>query len=761
MSLRSFADKSEPVAFDGSTVQTKGGGGHSGRGLFRRRFMTARGNTQRSTHAPPSMTSSDQSGTELDVDDMSSRSPFADKPEPVLDGHHSDPFAFEGSVFSIKEEENHNRKRRKIFRRNFLATRDNTRQNTYARLPMTSSDPLGMVCVDVDTAIATHDNWMHTQRVLSLSLFGDDSDRRQGAVDLLDRIPVGWDVVFYVDSSIDDVLRAQLVKKKAHVKDVTHIGVRGQYRAMWRFLEILRSHKHGGRLVAIGDVDPKGHERLIGFLNKLSSQYEPGNHPYVVTMSPDWSHGYLPKMDIGAIAVYDIPDWLHSSIETKQHLMKTMTRGEVPKDNKHEYQWLSDYIKVLGIMRVPMHHLAPGSQRMCVIPKGDTPNDREWQGPVEFRLEAPKKNTDIVECLLHHWYAMDNNQIGDVMLRLIQVHLVPTGFLNCIDDNSSSSHIAVAVPTIRIKRDDHGALRRLELIEAGKGSYTHALWHAQNRQHTKADKMGLLLFVAMTNLSVSLYRRWLIGNLRVREFADKRGLPAQGINGEQTSPLLNRSPDFKSAWRHMESIFLGRFGLFAEFYTWVALLVIFFPCWRYDNKGESYDNGVMVTHFDMSHPKSSVIVETTAHRLMTLCRRNGDIAPNAPTNTRIAIGIQYMEDVLRKGKNLVLLAYQEGSVHGMLVCRTDIGNVIDDIRGEYKLQHVNTIRNSVIGRKSIFVSLLCGVKCGTKLVQYLRDNLNYEFIFLEAVDDALKYWRDKVGLTVLQKNGLTLMCGTL
>ena len=312
-----------------------------------------------------------------------------------------------------------------------------------------------------------------------------------------------------------------------------------------------------------------------------------------------------------------------------------------------------------------------------------------------------------------------------------------------------------------LKRDHHGALQRLGLIEAGKGSYTHALWYAQNRQPTKANGMGLLLFVAMTNLSVSFYRRWLLGKLRVQEVADKGGLLAQGINGEQTCLLLNRSPDFKYAWRHMESIFLSRFGLFADFYTLVALLVIFFPCWRYDNKGEPYDDGVMANQFDMSHPKSLAIVDTTAHHLMTLCRYNGDIAPNAPTKARIAIGIQYMDNVLRKGKNLVLLAYERGGVHGMLVCRTDIGNVIDGIRDEYKLQHVNTIKNSVIGKKSIFVSLLCGVKCGTKLVRYLRDTLNYEFVFLEAVDDALEYWRDKVGLTVLQKNGLTLMCGVL
>ena len=513
MSLQSFAGKAEPVlndpfAFEGSTFPTKGGGDHSRRSLFRRRFVTNRGNTQRNRHAPPSMTSSDQSSMELDVDDMSSQS-FPDEPEPVLDGHGSDPFVFEGLAFPTKEEEDQSRKRRKTSRMSSMAfptkeeddhswkrrktsrpssmaTRDDTRQNTYAPPPMTSSDPLGMECVDVDTAITTNDNWMHNKRVLSLSLFRDDAHRRRGAVDLLDQIPEGWDVVFYVDSSIEDALRAQLVEKKARVKDVTRIGVRGQYRVMWRFLETLESHKHGGRLVAIGDVDPTGRKCLIGFLNKLPSQYAPGNHLYVVTMLPDWMH-------TGAVAVYGIPDWLNSFIGTEQHLTKAMTHGEVLEDNKHKYQWLSNYIKVLGTMRVSMHRLAPGSQRMCVIPKGDTPDDREWHGPVEFKFEPPQKNVDIVECPLHHWYSLGNAFVGEVMLRLVQVHLEPTGSLNCTDD-TNSVRMAVNVPTVRIQRDHQGALQRLELIEApAKGKCygrTHTLWYTNDRHHTKANRMG-------------------------------------------------------------------------------------------------------------------------------------------------------------------------------------------------------------------------------------------------------------------------------
>ena len=252
----------------------------------------------------------------------------------------------------------------------------------------------------------------------------------------------------------------------------------------------------------------------------------------------------------------------------------------------------------------------------------------------------------------------------------------------------------------------------------------------------------MLLFVAMTNLSVSFYHKWLLGKLGTNEFADNRSLLAQCINGEQTCPLMDKSPDFKSAWRHVGSIFFSRFGLFAEFYTWVALLMIFFPCWTYDDKGEPYDDGVMVTHFDMSQmsqPKSNTIAETMVHRLITLRRRHGMIASNAPTNTPISIGTDYIEELLQKGENLILLAYERGGLHGMPVCRTDIDNVIHEIGGTYKQTHVNKIKNGVTGKKSIFVSLLCGVKSGTKLIGYLRDSLKYEFVFLEAVDAPLVY----------------------
>ena len=85
---------------------------------------------------------------------------------------------------------------------------------------------------------------------------------------------------------------------------------------------------------------PNCSAELLGFLRRIWGVVEthaifveplwdgkynhPGDNPYVVRTVFNWEHGRPSRVDAGAVAFYDIPNWLDSQIGARQSLMDTM-----------------------------------------------------------------------------------------------------------------------------------------------------------------------------------------------------------------------------------------------------------------------------------------------------------------------------------------------------------------------------------------------------------------------------------------------------